>query len=164
MAARATTSAGVLPFRVRDGALEVLVGHMGGPFWARKDAGAWSVLKGEFDPDEETPEQAARREFAEETGVAVPSGALVDLGEVRQSSKRVVGYAIEAPDVDPTTFVPGTFSMEWPPRSGRPQEFPEIDRAEWLAADVAREKLVKAQAAFVDRLEKWLTESREQQG
>ncbi len=158
MAARASTSSGVLPFRVRDGALEVLVGHMGGPFWARKDAGAWSVIKGEYDPADETPEEAARREFTEETGVAVPRGALIELGEVRQSTKRVTGYAVEAADVDPTTFVPGTFSMEWPPKSGRLQDFPEIDRAEWLAADVAREKLVKAQAAFVDRLESWLAE------
>ncbi len=147
------TSAGLLPYRRRDGVVEVLVGHMGGPFWARKDAGAWSVVKGEYDPADEEPEVAARREFAEETGVAPPSGDLVGLGDVRQTSKHVTAYAVEAADIDPSRFVPGTFTLEWPPRSGRLQQFPELDRAEWLTIDTARDKLVKAQVAFLDRLE-----------
>ncbi len=151
-AAAPRTSAGLLPYRRCEGGLEVIVGHMGGPFWARKDAGAWSVIKGEYDAAEEAPEAAARREFAEETGVAPPPGRLLELGEVRQTSKRVTAYAVEAADLDPAGFVPGTFTLEWPPRSGRMQEFPELDRAEWLAVDVAREKLVRAQGVFLDRL------------
>ena len=147
------TSAGIVPFRVRDGALEVLVAHMGGPLWAKKDEGAWSVIKGEYDPAAETAVDAARREFAEETGSEVPPGELVELGEVRQSRKAVVGFAVQAPDLDPSALVSNTFSIEWPPRSGRMQEFPEIDRAEWLDAATAKRKLVAAQAELIDRLE-----------
>ncbi len=146
-------SAGILPFRVRDGVLEVLVAHMGGPLWAKKDERAWSVIKGEYDPARESARDAARREFAEETGGAVPPGELIELGEVKQSRKTVVAFAVLAPELDAGAVVSNTFSMEWPPRSGRMQEFPEIDRAAWLDAATARTKLVTAQAAFVDRLE-----------
>jgi predicted NUDIX family NTP pyrophosphohydrolase len=144
-------SAGLLLYRVRDGRPEVLVGHMGGPFWAKKDEGAWSVFKGEYD-DAEDPLAAARREFEEETGSPPPDGPVVDLGEVRQSSgKRVTAWAVEG-DFDPSTLKSNTFTTEWPPRSGRQAEFPEVDRAEWFDLDTARAKLVKAQAAFIDAL------------
>jgi predicted NUDIX family NTP pyrophosphohydrolase len=145
------TSAGLLLYRVRDGRPEVLIGHMGGPFWAKKDEGAWSVFKGEYD-DAEEPLAAARREFEEETGRPPPDGPVVDLGEVRQSSgKRVTAWAIEG-DFDPSTLQSNTFTVEWPPRSGRQAEFPEVDRAEWFDLETARAKLVKAQAAFIDAL------------
>jgi predicted NUDIX family NTP pyrophosphohydrolase len=144
-------SAGLLLYRVRDGGPEVLIGHMGGPFWAKKDEGAWSVFKGEYD-DAEEPLAAARREFEEETGSPPPDGPVVDLGEVRQSSgKRVTAWAIEG-DFDPSTLQSNTFTVEWPPRSGRQAEFPEVDRAEWFDLETARAKLVKAQAAFIDAL------------
>jgi predicted NUDIX family NTP pyrophosphohydrolase len=144
-------SAGLLLYRVRDGRPEVLIGHMGGPFWAKKDEGAWSVFKGEYD-DAEEPLAAARREFEEETGRPPPDGPVVDLGEVRQSSgKRVTAWAIEG-DFDPSTLQSNTFTVEWPPRSGRQAEFPEVDRAEWFDLETARAKLVKAQAAFIDAL------------
>lgn len=147
-----TTSAGILLHRDGPDGPEVLLGHMGGPFWARKDDHAWSIFKGEYDPAAEDPADAARREFTEETGLPLPDGELVDLGEVRQSGgKRVVAYALRG-DLDPDAIVPGTFTLEWPPRSGRTQEFPEIDRAAWFGVDAARAKLVKAQAAFLDRL------------
>lgn len=129
----------------------VLLGHMGGPFYAKKDDGAWSIPKGEYEPDE-TPEAAARREFTEELGLPVPSGELVPLGEVKQSGgKFVTIWALEA-DLDPAQVVPGTFSMEWPPRSGKMQEFPELDRVAWFSLDEARTKLFKSQHAFLDRL------------
>jgi predicted NUDIX family NTP pyrophosphohydrolase len=133
-----------------DGA-EVLLGHMGGPFWARKDEGAWSIPKGEHGPDED-PRAAAAREFAEELGAPLPDGPLVDLGEVRLSGgKRITAFALAA-DFDADRIVPGTFTMEWPPRSGRTQEFPEIDRAEWFGIDEARVKINPAQAALLERL------------
>ncbi|GHB74743.1 DNA mismatch repair protein MutT [Streptomyces umbrinus] len=124
---------------------------MGGPFFARRDAGAWTVPKGEYEPDE-TAWDAARREFQEELGLPPPDGDPIPLGEVTQTNRKVVTvWAIEA-DLDVTTMVPGTFTMEWPPRSGRIQEFPELDRAEWLTLDRARALLVKAQTTFLDRL------------
>lgn len=148
MAAR---SAGILLFRRAGAALELLLVHPGGPFWARKDGGAWSIPKGEH-ADGEDPLDCARREFEEETGSAPPPGALVALGEVRQrSGKRVTAWAAEG-DLDPAALRSNTFSLEWPPRSGRMQEFPEVDRAAWFQADDARRRLVPAQAAFVDRL------------
>ncbi|WP_128430441.1 NUDIX domain-containing protein [Streptomyces cyaneus] len=148
---RGKHSAGLLLFRHTDDGLEVLLGHMGGPFFAKREAGAWTVPKGEYDPDEPAWE-AARREFQEELGLAPPDGEAVPLGEVRQSGgKTVTVWAVEA-DLDPATVVPGTFRMEWPPRSGQTQDFPELDRVEWLAVDRAREVLVKAQATFLDRL------------
>jgi predicted NUDIX family NTP pyrophosphohydrolase len=144
-------SAGILLFR-RDGTdVEVLLGHMGGPFWARRDAGAWSVPKGEYGPDEE-PASAARREFEEELGLPVASGELIALGEIRQSGGKVVtAWAVEG-DLDPDHAVPGTFTVEWPPASGRFQEFPEVDRVEWLDLAQARTKIVAGQQAFLDRL------------
>ncbi|KMS75801.1 DNA mismatch repair protein MutT [Streptomyces viridochromogenes] len=144
-------SAGLLLFRHTADGLEVLLGHMGGPFFAKKEAGAWTVPKGEYEPDEPAWE-AARREFQEELGLAPPDGEAVPLGEVRQTNGKIVtAWAVEA-DLDPATVVPGTFRMEWPPRSGRTQDFPELDRVEWLGVDRAREVIVKAQAAFLDRL------------
>jgi predicted NUDIX family NTP pyrophosphohydrolase len=145
-------SAGLLLFRRRDHGTEVLLGHMGGPFFARRDAGAWSVPKGEYGPDEPARD-AARREFQEELGLPPPDGEAVPLGEVTQANGKVVTvWAVEA-DLDPATAVPGTFRMEWPRGSGRVQEFPELDRVEWLTVDRAREVLIKAQTEFLDRLE-----------
>ncbi|GAB2851412.1 NUDIX domain-containing protein [Streptomyces deserti] len=138
-------------FRHADHGLEVLLGHMGGPFFARRDAGAWTVPKGEYDPGE-SAWQAARREFQEELGLPPPAGEAVPLGEVRQTNGKIVtAWAIES-DLDPATIAPGTFRMEWPPKSGQIQEFPELDRVEWFGLDRAREVIVKAQAAFLDRL------------
>lgn len=140
-------SAGILLYRKGP---EVLLGHMGGPFWARKDAHAWSIPKGEHGDDEE-PRVAAVREFAEELGSPVPDGELVDLGTVRGSGKLIAAFAL-AGDLDADAIVSNTFELEWPPRSGRTQEFPEIDRAAWFSLDEAREKIVKAQAPLLDRL------------
>ena len=149
-------SAGLLLYRVRHGEPEVLLGHMGGPFWARKDDRAWSIPKGEYGDDED-PLAAARREFAEETGSAPPDGEALTLGEVRQSGgKRVVAWALEG-DLDPATVRSNTFVMEWPPRSGRQQEFPEIDRAEWFGLGSARSKVVKGQVPLLDALEQKLS-------
>ncbi|CCK31761.1 NUDIX hydrolase [Streptomyces davaonensis JCM 4913] len=145
-------SAGLLLYRRTGEGLQVLLGHMGGPFFARRGAGAWSVPKGEYEPETETAWDAARREFQEELGLAPPDGDAVPLGEVRQSGgKLVTVWAIEA-DLDPGTVTPGTFRMEWPPKSGRTEEFPELDRVAWFDLDGAREVIVKAQGAFLDRL------------
>ncbi|GAA3800858.1 NUDIX domain-containing protein [Streptomyces phyllanthi] len=144
-------SAGLLLFRRAGNGLEVLLGHMGGPFFARRNAGAWTVPKGEYEPDEPSWD-AARREFQEELGLPPPDGEALPLGEVRQTGGKIVtAWAVEA-DLDPATVVPGTFRMEWPPKSGRVQEFPELDRVEWFGLDRAREVIVTAQAAFLDRL------------
>jgi predicted NUDIX family NTP pyrophosphohydrolase len=144
-------SAGILLYRRPAGALELLLVHPGGPYWARKDDGAWSIPKGEHAEGEDAL-ACARREFEEETGTVPPLGALVELGEVRQrSGKRVSAWAAEG-DLDAAAVRSNTFSLEWPPRSGRMQEFPEIDRAAWFAPEPARRALVAAQAAFVDRL------------
>jgi predicted NUDIX family NTP pyrophosphohydrolase len=147
----AKQSAGILLFRRVNGDAEVLLGHMGGPFWAKRDVGGWSVPKGEYEPDE-APEAAARREFEEELGMPVPAGDLIPLGTARQSSGKVVTvWALES-DLDPSAVVPGTFEMEWPKGSGRTREFPEIDRVEWFDLEQAREKLVAGQRVFLDRL------------
>jgi predicted NUDIX family NTP pyrophosphohydrolase len=131
--------------------IEVLIGHMGGPLWARKEEGAWTVPKGEYG-DDETPLDAARREFTEELGLPPPPGAPQDLGEVKQSGGKTVRvWAVEA-DLDPADVVPGTFTMTWPPRSGRQAEFPELDRVAWHDPATATRLLVTAQRAFVDRL------------
>ncbi|WUH91981.1 NUDIX domain-containing protein [Streptomyces sp. NBC_00433] len=144
-------SAGLLLFRRTDSGVEVLLGHMGGPFWARKDAGAWTVPKGEYEGGEE-PWDAARREFREELGLPAPEGVPLPLGEVVQSGgKHVTVWAVEG-DLDPADMVPGTFTMEWPRGSGRTAEFPELDRAAWFGLDAARGVVVEAQAAFLDRL------------
>jgi predicted NUDIX family NTP pyrophosphohydrolase len=148
----ATRSAGVLLYRTGDaGALEVLIGHMGGPFWARKDAGGWSIPKGEAGPDEE-PLDVARREFAEELGVPVPASEFLDLGELRVTSGKLLTVWAAEGDLDADSTRSNTFTIEWPPRSGRMQEFPEIDRTAWFPVDRAREKLVKGQVPFLDRL------------
>ncbi|MFR0354226.1 NUDIX domain-containing protein [Streptomyces sediminimaris] len=145
-------SAGLLLYRHTGDGLQVLLGHMGGPFFARREAGAWTVPKGEYRPGEETAWHAARREFREELGLPPPGGAAVELGEVRQSGgKTVTAWAVEA-DLDPAAITPGTFLMEWPPRSGRTREFPELDRVAWFGLDRARDVIVKAQSAFLDRL------------
>jgi predicted NUDIX family NTP pyrophosphohydrolase len=124
---------------------------MGGPLWARRDAGAWSVPKGEYGSDEPA-EAAARREFLEELGLPAPGGEAVALGEVRQSGGKVVtAWAVEG-DLDPATIVPGTFEMEWPRGSGRIREFPEIDRVAWFPLDLARQRIIAGQRPFLDRL------------
>jgi predicted NUDIX family NTP pyrophosphohydrolase len=139
-------------YRLTTGGLEVLLVHPGGPLWARRDLGAWSIPKGEYGPDE-APLAAARREFAEELGVAAPAGPVEDLGEVRQKSgKRVRAWAL-AGDMDPSRVRSNTFTLEWPPRTGVTQEFPEVDRAEWFELTVAREKITAAQVPLLDRLQ-----------
>lgn len=142
-------SAGILPWR-RRAELEVLLVHPGGPLWAKKDEGAWSIAKGLVE-EGESPEAAARREFVEETGWALPA-ALAPLGEITQrGGKRVIAFAAEM-DLDPATLVSGTFEMEWPPRSGRRAAFPEVDRAAWFAPDAARRAINPAQAELIERL------------
>ena len=149
--ASARVSAGILLYRHRRGTLEVLLVHPGGPIWARRDAGAWSIAKGEYETDE-APEAAARREFAEELGVAAPDGPAQDLGQIRQKSGKVVrAFALEG-DVDAEAVVSNTCPLEWPPRSGRMIEIPEIDRAQWFDLDAAAEKLNPAQVPLLERL------------
>ncbi|HEX3783753.1 MAG TPA: NUDIX domain-containing protein [Pseudonocardiaceae bacterium] len=151
-------SAGILLFR-GSARPEVLLGHMGGPFWARRDAGGWSMPKGECEPGEDEL-AAARREFAEELGLPVPDGELIELGAVRQSGGKIVtAWALEG-DLDPGAVVPGTFSMEWPRGSGRLREFPEIDRAEWFDLPTAAEKVVAGQRPLLDRLAEHLAAQR----
>jgi predicted NUDIX family NTP pyrophosphohydrolase len=148
----ASRSAGVLLHRrTAGGELEVLIGHMGGPFWSRKEDHAWSIPKGEYGADED-PLAAARREFEEEMGSPVPAGELVPLGELRVSGGKVLSVWTAEGDLDATTARSNTFTMEWPPRSGRIQEFPELDRAAWATLDDARRMLVKGQLPFLDRL------------
>jgi len=143
-------SAGLLMFRRIGGDFAVLLVHPGGPFWRRKDLGAWSIPKGEYAQGEE-PLAVARREFEEETG-ARPDGDFRPLGEVVQpGGKRVVAWAVEG-DFDPATLVSNSFEIEWPARSGRKVRFPEVDRAEWFAPAVARDKMLAGQRPFIDRL------------
>lgn len=144
------TSAGLLLHRVTDGRREVLLGHLGGPFWTKRHERAWSIPKGVLEADE-SAEDAARREFVEELGVPVPDGPWLDLGLVRQSKKDVQVWAVEA-DLDPSTIVPGTFDLEWPPNSGTIQAFPELDRVAWFGLEEAAEVIVAAQADFLTRL------------
>lgn len=147
----AARSAGILLYRGSGAALEVLLVHPGGPLWARRDEGAWSIPKGEYDSDEE-PLAAARREFAEELGVAPPAGEPLALGEVRQKAgKRVTGFAL-AGELDTAAITSNTFTMEWPPRSGRTLEFPEVDRAAWFSVEEASRRINPAQAELVERL------------
>jgi predicted NUDIX family NTP pyrophosphohydrolase len=147
----AMRSAGILLYRTRDGELEVLLVHPGGPFWARKDAGAWSIPKGEYNADED-PRACALREFEEETGTALPTSELIELGDIRQKGGKVVTAWAAEGDLDADAVRSNTFTMEWPPRSGRTAEFPEIDRAGWFDVETAREKLLPAQTELLDRL------------
>jgi predicted NUDIX family NTP pyrophosphohydrolase len=149
--AAARRSAGILLYRVSGGAPEVLLVHPGGPFWARRDAGVWSIPKGEYE-DGDDPLVSAQREFEEETGTALEAGELIELGEVKQKGGKVVSAWAAEGDLDADAVRSNTFTMEWPPRSGRTAEFPEIDRAGWFGIDEAREKLNPAQAEFLDRL------------
>lgn len=151
----ARKSAGLLLFRKTAQGLEVLLVHPGGPFWANKDEGAWSIPKGEID-DAEDPMSAARREFEEELG-PLPAGVLVPLDQVKQpGGKHVIAWALCA-DFDTATFRSNTFTIEWPPSSGRQQEFPEIDRAAWFSLDEARRKILKGQAPLLDQLVRRVT-------
>jgi predicted NUDIX family NTP pyrophosphohydrolase len=151
---RLKQSAGVLLFRRAEREIEVLLAHPGGPFWKNKDDGAWSIPKGEYGDDEE-PLAAAKREFAEETGLAL-SGDFIPLGEVRQRGGKVVtAWALEG-DFSPANLRSNTFSIPWPPGSGKSQEFPEIDRAEWFPLEIGRRKILKGQAEFLERLVQYL--------
>ncbi|MGI5218909.1 NUDIX domain-containing protein [Nocardia sp. CA-290969] len=143
-------SAGVLLFR-REPEVHVLLGHMGGPLWARKDSGAWSIPKGEYEPVTEEARAAAGREFGEELGVPVPDGEWIALGDVRYGNKQVTVWAVEG-ELDPARVVPGTFEMEWPPRSGEYRAFPEIDRVEWFDLSTAHDKLITGQQPLLPRL------------
>jgi predicted NUDIX family NTP pyrophosphohydrolase len=144
-------SAGVLLYRVREGVVEVLIVHPGGPFWARKDDGAWSIPKGEY-TDDEDPWTVALREFSEELGLPAPSGPHIDFGRLKQPSGKVVtAFAVQG-DLDVTDARSNTFELEWPKGSGKLREFPEVDRAGWFPVAQARTKLLKGQRAFLDRL------------
>lgn len=147
----AVLSAGLLLHRDGEHEVEVLIGHPGGPFWVRKDDGAWSIPKGEYAPGED-PWQAARREFAEELGCSVPTGEPVDLGVVKQPSGKILTVFALGADLDISRFRSNTFTLEWPKGSGRLQEFPELDRVAWLPIEQARIKLLKGHRVFLDRL------------
>jgi predicted NUDIX family NTP pyrophosphohydrolase len=147
-------SAGLLMFRRGAVGAEVLLAHPGGPFWVRRDEAAWTLPKGEIDPGEDAL-AAGRREFLEETGFA-SEPPFLPLGELRQKSgKRITAWAFEG-DADPALLVSNEFDMEWPPRSGRMQSFPEVDRVQWFGLKEARRKLIAGQAPFIDALEQWL--------
>jgi predicted NUDIX family NTP pyrophosphohydrolase len=145
-------SAGIVLHRRTASGLEVLLVHPGGPIWARRDAGAWSIPKGEYDAGEGAI-AAARREFAEELGTPAPDGPMRELGEVKQKSGKVVRAWAVAGNLDAGAIASNTFTLEWPPRSGRMQQFPEVDRAEWFTIAAARERINPAQVALLDRLE-----------
>lgn len=147
-------SAGILLYRIRPETLEVFLVHPGGPFWAKKDSGAWSIPKGEFEEGTD-PFETAKREFLEETGSPV-SGKFVTLAPLKQKSGKVVhAWAVEG-DIDTSSISSNAFSMEWPPRSGKQQEFPEVDRGEWFTIPAAREKLQEGQQGFLDELQTYL--------
>ncbi len=144
-------SAGILLYRGSLPVPELLLVHPGGPFWAKKDQGAWSIPKGEYE-DGEDKLLAAKREFEEELGIAPPQGSALDLGEIVQPSRKTItAFALEG-DFDPAKLKSNRFEMEWPPKSGKRQSFPEVDRAEWFASDGARKKILPGQAPFIDRL------------
>jgi predicted NUDIX family NTP pyrophosphohydrolase len=154
----AKRSAAILLFRRGGGGLEVFLVHPGGPFWAKKDLGAWSLPKGEYDTSE-NPLSAARREFEEETGVRLESGTFLPLGELKQPGGKVVtAWALEG-DTDPALVKSNLFEMEWPPKSGKMQAFPEVDRAGWFSVPAAQEKILKGQAGFLTRLSTVLEEA-----
>ena len=140
------------------GAVEVLLVHPGGPYWARKDEGAWGIPKGGYEPGED-PLAAARREFEEETGALPPAGEAIALGSFRQSTAKIVdAWAVEG-DFDPATLKSNTFAMEWPPRSGRMREVPEVDRAEWFVPEEAARKILKGQRPILEALLRHLGQS-----
>jgi predicted NUDIX family NTP pyrophosphohydrolase len=144
-------SAGLLLYRTSQAGIEVLLVHMGGPYWAAKDDGAWSIPKGEYGADED-PLAVARREFAEELGFAPPTGGYVDLGTVRQAGGKIVTAFAREADLDVGSITSNPARIEWPPRSGRVVEFPEVDRAEWTPPALARRRLVRAQVGLLERL------------
>jgi predicted NUDIX family NTP pyrophosphohydrolase len=151
-------SAGILMYRRSSRGIELLLAHPGGPFWASKDQGAWSIPKGEYD-DSEDALSAAKREFAEELGSALPARPFLDLGAIKQPSRKVItAFAVEG-DFDPATLVSNRFELEWPPKSGRKQSFAEIDSVQWFSASEAREKIQPGQAEFIDRLLEYLGHS-----
>jgi len=156
--ARRRRSAGIVLWRQRDTGIEVLLGHMGGPYWARKEAGAWTIPKGEVEPDEADCDEfaTARREFGEELGVQLDDvradDVSVDLGEIRQAGGKVVrAWAIEG-ELDPAEVVSNDFELEWPPKSGRTQTFPEIDRAAWFGLSEALDRVIAGQRPLLDRV------------
>ncbi len=154
----AKRSAGILMYRRSSRGIELLLAHPGGPFWASKDQGAWSIPKGEYD-DSEDALSAAKREFAEELGSALPARPFLDLGAIKQPSRKVItAFAVEG-DFDPATLVSNRFELEWPPKSGRKQSFAEIDSVQWFSASEAREKIQPGQAQFIDRLLEYLGHS-----
>lgn len=156
------TSAGILMYRRSTRGLEVLLGHPGGPFWARKDDGAWSILKGEFDPAREEPFPAACREFTEETGDVLLGGPPIALQPIKQPGGKVVhAFAVEQ-DFDPAALRSNTFALEWPPRSGRVQQYPEIDRVAWFSMEGARTKLLAGQLDLLTQLERTLAAAAKQ--
>lgn len=143
-------SAGLLLYRHIEDSIEVLLVHPGGPFWRNKDEGAWTIPKGEF--DDEDPLEAARREFKEETGGAPPDGQYIPLQPIKQKNGKIVhAWAVEG-DFDPAKLNSNEFETEWPPKSGRSQKFPEVDRAEWFTADVAKRKMLSGQGGLIDEL------------
>lgn len=146
-------SSGLLMYRVSDGVLEVLIAHMGGPFWMRKDAAAWSIPKGEHSAEED-PLAVAYREFEEELGKAAPSGETIELGTIRQPSGKIINVFALCGDFDPSEVASNRFDLEWPRGSGNVKSFPEIDKACWMDCATARNKLVKGQLGFIDRLVK----------
>ena len=147
-------SAGLLLYRHKQDSLEFLLVHPGGPFGRNKDEGAWTIPKGEF--DDEDPLEAARREFKEETGAAPPDGQYIPLTPIKQKNGKIVhAWAVEG-DFDPAKLLSNEFETEWPPKSGRTQKFPEVDRAQWFAPDVAKRKMLSGQGALVDELERKL--------
>lgn len=157
------TSAGLLPYRIdTNGGVEVFVVHMGGPFWARRDAGAWSIAKGEYDAATESAREVAAREFTEEIGVPAPAEPWQDLGEIRQKSgKHLTAYAVALQGQPELAFVESNeFDLEWPRGSGRIQRFPEVDRAEWMSTESARARLVSGQVPLLDRLLELVAETR----
>lgn len=150
----AKTSAGLLMYRRRHEAIEVFLAHPGGPFWSKKDLGAWSIPKGEYRPDED-PLSAAKREFTEETGVQ-PGKGFIELTPIKQGGKVVRAWAFEG-DADPTAITSNSFSLEWPPRSGRQQTFPEVDRAAWFSFEEATQRILKGQVPLLVELQRLLS-------
>jgi predicted NUDIX family NTP pyrophosphohydrolase len=146
-------SAGLLLYRLDQDEVEVLIAHMGGPYWSKKEAGAWSIPKGEYDPDAEPAQDAAAREFREELGIDPPPPPYAELGTFPYSSgKRVTVFVADGAALELDDVVFGEFEMEWPPRSGKTQSFPEVDRVEWMPLEVARDRLVKGQRPALESL------------